>query len=97
MPSHAKKYNRLLKDRVYSFVFNYLLFYLLIQFIYSLKILKLDFYHCYYKSTIVFGIFTGTLVLPCVLNMWIIIKSLLNISKQWFKGNTVKFVLVLNK
>ena len=29
--------------------------------------------------------------------MWIIIKSLLNISKQWFKGNTVKFVLVLNK
>ena len=29
--------------------------------------------------------------------MWIIIKSLLNSSKQWFKGNTVNFVLVLNK
>ena len=30
VPRHAKKYNRLLKDRDYSFVFNYLLFYLLI-------------------------------------------------------------------
>ena len=29
--------------------------------------------------------------------MWIIIKSLLSISQQWFKGNTVKCVLVLHK
>ena len=36
-------------------------------------------------------------MLPCVLKMWIIIKSLLSISQQWFKGNTVKCVLVLHK
>ena len=30
VPRHARKYNRLLKGMVYSFVFNYLLFYLLI-------------------------------------------------------------------
>ena len=29
--------------------------------------------------------------------MWIIIKSLLSISQQWFRGNTVKCVLVLHK
>ena len=29
--------------------------------------------------------------------MWIIIKSLLSISQQWFKGNTVKCVLMLHK
>ena len=51
--------------------------------------MKLDFYFCYHKRTIVFGIFTISLVLPCVLKMWIIIKSLLSTSQQWFKGNTV--------
>ena len=68
MPRHAKKYNRLLKDIVYSFVLSVDLINLLIKnfktWLLPLLLQKYDriwYFHRY------------LVLLPCVLKMWIII------------------------